>query len=236
MTPSHPLRAAEAALDAPVVPLEAARANGAPPPWSGGDDAERELFRRLAAVVRGAVPASPCVAVTSTVAGEGVSWVASRLACAFAEEPGPVFLLDLDPVAPCQVARLAAGLACPIAAGGALRLESHRTAWPNLTVVVPERGADLPPEVLVGRLRDVLPALRESGALVLDCGSMRNSGVVLHLRGTVDGALYVVEAERERRQVIARSQEALHHGGVPMLGVVLNKRRHYIPDAVYRRF
>lgn len=51
----------------------------------------------------------------------------------------------------------------------------------------------------------------------------------------VDGVLLVLEAGKTRRQVAIRAKKELEEAGGKLLGVVLNKRRYYIPGWVYRR-
>ncbi len=47
--------------------------------------------------------------------------------------------------------------------------------------------------------------------------------------------LLVVEAERERWQVVQRAKEQLKETGINLAGVVLNKRKYYIPQYLYDR-
>jgi Mrp family chromosome partitioning ATPase len=51
----------------------------------------------------------------------------------------------------------------------------------------------------------------------------------------VDGVLLVIETGKTRRQVAIRAKKELEEAGGRLLGVVLNKRRYYIPDWIYKR-
>jgi len=51
----------------------------------------------------------------------------------------------------------------------------------------------------------------------------------------VDGVLLVLEAGKTRRQVAIRAKKELEEAGGKLLGVVLNKRRYYIPEWIYQR-
>ena len=51
----------------------------------------------------------------------------------------------------------------------------------------------------------------------------------------VDGVILVLEAGKTRRQVALRAKKALEEAGGRLLGVVLNKRKYYIPQAIYNR-
>ena len=51
----------------------------------------------------------------------------------------------------------------------------------------------------------------------------------------VDGVVLVVEAGKTREQVAVRAKKELEEAGGKILGVVLNKRKYYIPDWIYKR-
>jgi capsular exopolysaccharide synthesis family protein len=51
----------------------------------------------------------------------------------------------------------------------------------------------------------------------------------------VDGVVLVLEAGKTRKQVAVRAKQAIEAAGGNILGVVLNKRKYYIPNWIYRR-
>jgi capsular exopolysaccharide synthesis family protein len=51
----------------------------------------------------------------------------------------------------------------------------------------------------------------------------------------VDGVILVIEAGITRRQVALRAKKELEDAGGRLLGVVLNRRKYYIPKWIYRR-
>ena len=51
----------------------------------------------------------------------------------------------------------------------------------------------------------------------------------------VDGVVLVIESGKTRRQVALRAKKVIEQAGGKILGVILNKRKHYIPDWLYRR-
>jgi capsular exopolysaccharide synthesis family protein len=51
----------------------------------------------------------------------------------------------------------------------------------------------------------------------------------------VDGVILVIEAGITRRQVALRAKRELEDAGGRLLGVVLNRRKYYIPKWIYRR-
>lgn len=59
-----------------------------------------------------------------------------------------------------------------------------------------------------------------------------NDGILM--APVVHGNVLVVEAEATRQPVAAAAVERIRQSGAEVLGVLFNKRRYYIPDAVYR--
>jgi len=52
---------------------------------------------------------------------------------------------------------------------------------------------------------------------------------------SVDGIILVIEAEKLRPAVVAHAKELVQQAGGKILGSVLNRRKNYIPEFVYRR-
>jgi Mrp family chromosome partitioning ATPase len=77
--------------------------------------------------------------------------------------------------------------------------------------------------------------LRANFELVLiDSAPLAISPDGLAIASKVDGVVLVVEAEKSRWQTVKRLRDSIHRVGGNMLGVVLNKRRFYIPQSIYR--
>jgi capsular exopolysaccharide synthesis family protein len=51
----------------------------------------------------------------------------------------------------------------------------------------------------------------------------------------VDGVILVIAYDKTRRQVALRAKKELEDAGANILGVVINRRKYYIPDWIYRR-
>jgi capsular exopolysaccharide synthesis family protein len=51
----------------------------------------------------------------------------------------------------------------------------------------------------------------------------------------VDGVILVITYDKTRRQVALRAKKELEDAGANILGVVINRRKYYIPDWIYRR-
>jgi len=71
--------------------------------------------------------------------------------------------------------------------------------------------------------------------VILDCapvGSFTDSQTIC---ARVDGVILVIESGRTRRQVALRAKKELEEAGGRVLGVILNRRKHYIPEWIYKR-
>ena len=51
----------------------------------------------------------------------------------------------------------------------------------------------------------------------------------------VDGVILVSQAGKSRQRVAFRAKSELEATGANILGVVLNRRKHYIPEWIYRK-
>lgn len=81
---------------------------------------------------------------------------------------------------------------------------------------------------------DVWRRLRQAyDLIVIDTPPASNAPEGLALAGQVDGVVLVLEAESTRWPVAAHAKESIVRSGGRVLGVVLNKRRHYIPAFIY---
>jgi Mrp family chromosome partitioning ATPase len=70
---------------------------------------------------------------------------------------------------------------------------------------------------------------------LLDCPPISDSSEAPFLASQVDGIVLVVEADLTKRDQILRAQYVIEMGGGKLLGMVLNKRRHLVPEWLYKR-
>jgi len=70
---------------------------------------------------------------------------------------------------------------------------------------------------------------------LLDCPPLSDSAEAPYLASQVDGVVLVVEADITRRDQILRARHVIEMGGGKLVGMVLNKRRHLVPEWLYRR-
>lgn len=97
------------------------------------------------------------------------------------------------------------------------------------------------PDILMGLATDprnwseLLQRLRQRFELILlDTPPLSEWPDGLSLVGAVDGVVLIVEAEATRWQVAQTAREEIQRHGGKLLGVILNKRRFYIPNFIYK--
>ena len=82
---------------------------------------------------------------------------------------------------------------------------------------------------LFNRLRTVF------NVIIIDCPPALSAAGYVSASALADSCLLVVEADRTRVPVVRRAMEEIEAAGGKLQGVVLNKRKHYIPSWIYRR-
>ena len=71
--------------------------------------------------------------------------------------------------------------------------------------------------------------------VVVDSPPVKLSANGLALAARVDGVVIVVEADSTRGPIVKRLVDNITQAGGNILGMVLNKRRNYIPSTIYKR-
>jgi Mrp family chromosome partitioning ATPase len=83
---------------------------------------------------------------------------------------------------------------------------------------------------------DLLQALNANFEYALiDCPSISTSHEAAMIAPDVDGVVLVVEADRTKRDQIFRARQTIEMAQGRLMGMVLNRRRHVVPDWIYRR-
>jgi Mrp family chromosome partitioning ATPase len=82
--------------------------------------------------------------------------------------------------------------------------------------------------------QDLVLAREEFDYVVFDAPPVHGSPETLILAAKVDGIVLVVKSEKTRRQVAIKAKKQLEAAGGKILGIVLNKRKYYIPEWIYR--
>lgn len=185
---------------------------------------------------------SSAITITSVNPGEGVSTITRDLAIVAAESSGAkVLIVDATPQ---QQHFTHAGLR--LAPIGLDQLVLNQARLREAVVPVPGRrvwlstladgarisGLGLNPDVM-GR---VMSTLRERFNLILiDAPPISRSVATGMIASIADGTILVCEADKTRMPAIRSARRALEGNGAEVLGLVLNKRRLHVPQAVYDR-
>jgi len=166
--------------------------------------------------------------------GAGATTVALNLAVMLAERSGEeVALVDANLRSP--------GLSAGIQSAGFGEFAEGK--------ISPERAfVELAPGVALlpaGRSADPLAAARTGAArlpllslqrrlLILDLPPVLDYPEAAILAQGTDGVLLVLAAEETRRPVAREASQRLGAAGVKVIGAVLNRKPHYVPDWLYR--
>ncbi len=178
-----------------------------------------------------------CVALTSSLRREGVSYLAGNLADEAARHASSrVMVLDAFTLLQRFEGQRGSGH------GGVhlnTRFDADKRYWvldEDAEVNAPERIPSGDPQ---GRfslwLRPTLERLRRQfDLLILDCPSLQASTLTAELAPCVDGYLAVVGANAARKQNIEDLIAQMTVTSAPLLGYVLNRRSYPVPRWLYR--
>lgn len=72
------------------------------------------------------------------------------------------------------------------------------------------------------------------GTIVIDAPSLKDAPDGVAFAALADATVMVVESEKTRQPVVEHLRDTLRTANAKLAGVVLNKRRFYIPDRVYQ--
>ncbi len=172
------------------------------------------------------------VAVTSCAEGAGVTTVASGLAETLSETgQGNVLLVDMNDGQGAARPYFKGKPSCGLA--DALEGEKRASAMvqENLYVVAEGmNGGESLPSALPSQFNQLVPKLRASDYdyIIFDMPPVSQISVTTKWARLMDVNLLVVEAEKTSRDIVKQAS-AMISGAKPNLGVVLNKKRTYVP-------
>jgi uncharacterized protein involved in exopolysaccharide biosynthesis len=181
-------------------------------------------------LVSNTTPEAPrIIALTSCHSGEGVSTVAYQLAVALAKR-GNGRVLYVDSSRASDTAKLSSLMT-------EIRIDergSVQTAQP-----VYARNADIIDNLLrfseMKRLSHLMNLWRKAYSyVVMDAPAVLEEISTLRLASMADAVILVVGAEGVRWEVAQRAKALLGQANANVIGTVLNKRRFYVPEWVYK--
>ncbi len=87
--------------------------------------------------------------------------------------------------------------------------------------------------------RKAMPSLYEQlraryDLSVIDCPAVASERYFELSPEAADGVVLVVQAERNRPEIIRHAQSLIENAGGKLIGAILNRRHTYIPDFIYR--
>lgn len=200
-------------------------------------DALRYMVSRWQVQEKGGIPANLCL--TSTLSGEGVTFISRALADIVANDlQQSVCLVDLNWCSPSQPPTSGPGPGLSDVMRGEATLDEAVVPTTNPTLWVLPAGSTEPSE---------RPVMMQSTALhyyvdelearfdhvILDLPSLRSCGEALALTALGDSCVLVVRSGTTTVDQVRSALDDLHY--VPALGVVLNGATTAVPRALARR-
>jgi capsular exopolysaccharide synthesis family protein len=182
------------------------------------------------------------LAFACAVKGEGVSTVSRMFSRTLVQDPASkVVLVDAnvhDPaVHKAFDVSIGPGLTDLLAGRKTLQECLHDTDHPRLKVIPAGESMVSPLQAFAGGSikKIVSEVLAVYDYLVFDAPPVLHYPETTVLSSQVDGVVFVVQAVRTKKEVVKKAIEALRKGGGEVLGLVLNKNKHFIPEFIYKR-
>jgi len=179
---------------------------------------------------------------TSAVSGEGATTIGSNFARLLAlQGGGRVLLCEMNARNPIfkNLFTLNNDLGITDFFSGERNLPSivHSTREANLDVI-PIGKED--PALIQIHLQNVFPELvRQAAAIyetvIFDAPAIVSSPETAPMVSQVDGVVLVVHSGKTKREVVQRSIETIHRSDGNVLGIILNRKKYYIPEFLYKR-
>lgn len=173
-----------------------------------------------------------CVAFTSALRREGVTFLANHLATQAARQTSSrVAVLDM----PMLLHRFETYGEVSLATRFDESAEHWVLAFEETPKTLTARHARGAQGLFSSRLRPMLEqARREFDLLILDCPSLQASTLAAELAPCIDGFVAVVRADTSRKQNIEDLISQLTSTNAPVLGYLLNGRHYPVPKWLYR--
>jgi len=107
----------------------------------------------------------------------------------------------------------------------------------NLYLIPCGKKASVPQAIFEStRFAKILKLMREKFDYVILNAPPVNSYAETKVIGKkVDGVMLVIESGKTRKQVAVRAKQELENAGAKILGVIVNRRKYYVPEWIYKR-
>jgi capsular exopolysaccharide synthesis family protein len=179
---------------------------------------------------------------TCAIRDEGVSTVSRMFAEVLSQDPAvKVILVDANMHGPAVHgafgAEIADGLTDVLFSRKGLNECIKPTTIPRLNVMSSGEPISAPMQAFSS---DQMKKLISDLLSIYDYVIFDAPPVLAHPESTVlssqtDGVVFVVEAVRTKKEVAKKAIDAVANAGGQVLGVVLNKNKHFIPEFIYKR-
>lgn len=193
------------------------------------NSAAAEAYRVLGTSVLFSPPELKTLVITSSLPGEGKTSVAANCAVVIAQQGKRVLLVDADLRKP----SLHTCFGLPNARGLTTILRSMEAPdeivfsdprLPQLAILTSGPEEAMPAEMLgSSAMRDLMHAWREQyDYVIIDTAPVLAVTDALRVAAEADSVLLVMRSGQTTREALARACTSLNHGGVPVLGIVVN--------------
>ena len=202
----------------------------------------QKLRRRLAPNAQ--QPGVKVVMVAATTHGEGATTTSAILASMLARSGhAKILLVDANLRTPALDGvfndnNSPEGLTDVIISDKPVEAAIYQTNFTNLFLLPVGRPHSSPSYLFDGDpISNLLTTLKERfDFIIFDSAPLDGYSESFFLASKVDGVILVVESERTKKQVVKKIKKELEWGGpINLLGIVLNKKKNYIP-AMLERF
>ena len=201
----------------------------------------QKLRRRLAP--QPDQPSVKAIMIAATTHGEGATTTSAILASMLARSGhSKILLVDANLRTPAldgvfNDAESPEGLTDVIASDKPVETAIYQTNFSNLFLLPVGRPHSSPSYLFDGDpISNLLVTLKERfDFIIFDGAPLDGYSESFFLAAKVDGVILVLESERTKKQVVKKIKKELEWGPINVLGVVLNKKKKYIP-AVLERF
>lgn len=182
------------------------------------------------------------IVISSTVPGEGKSFISSNLALTFASHGEKTLLLDGDLRLP-NVARSLqlendSGLLDYMEKGGNVDEFTVKEVYPNLDVLPTGGKSKNPTHVLnSARFESMIAELRDHyDRIVIDTPPLAAVSDALNLLPFADGILYVIKFNTVKRKTAVANVRRLWESNTPVFGAVLNNIKSALSGYYYSQY
>lgn len=179
---------------------------------------------------------------TSAMAGEGTTTIAANFAKILALQGGERVLV-------CEMNARRPAFSDVFSTNGESGITEYFTSGNGLAELVQRTEEDALGVLHVGHqdatviqlhLNKVFPrllaeALKNFDTVIVDAPPVLSAPETPPMAEFVDGVVLVVQSGKTKREAVVRAIDSIKNFNGKMLGVVLNRKRYYIPDFIYRR-